>query len=85
MNLQHIIIEKFEFENNMFWEDDYLTDFRKFLIENDPEANKPDIKEKAFAMLMEEVTRKAKSDRDLDEIELKHRSTSTDIYHNMED
>lgn len=76
--------EEFEFENNIFWEDDYLTDFRKFLIENDPEANNPDIKEKAFAMLREEVIRKAKSDRDLDEIELKYRSTSSNTNDSME-
>lgn len=76
----HYYVKDLEIENTMFWENDQPSDFKEYMIENDPEGANPELMEKAFDVLLLEVDREAKLARDLDDIEIKHTKRSSNMY-----
>lgn len=74
--VKHYYIKDLVIENTMFWDNDYQSDFKKYLIENDPNGSNPDIKEKAFEMILKEVEFIAPIARKMDDDDIEHDKNS---------
>jgi len=70
--VKHYYIKDLVIENTMFWDDDYQSDFKKYLIENDPNGSNPDINEKAFEMILKEVEFIGPIARKMDDDDIEH-------------
>ena len=70
--VKHYYIKDLEIDNTMFWDNDYQSNIKKYMIENDPNGSNPEIKEKAFEMILNEVEFYAQKTRKLDELDFEH-------------
>jgi len=76
------------FFNNLEVEDSYdylkqkVSYIKEFIINNDPQAIKQEVKTKAFEMLKEEFISRAKNAREMDESEIRYRNSSNNYYQN---
>lgn len=78
----HYFFYKLEVENTYDYYQHSVSYIKEFIINNDPQAIKQEVKTKAFEMLKEEFITRAKIAREMDESEIRHRNSSNNYSQN---
>lgn len=69
---EHYYFKKLEIENTMYWDNDDRSGFNKYLLKNDPMANKKDTKEEALKDILAIAENHARIAREMDEDDFKN-------------